>query len=48
MAAGRTFSAVAGLLGMELLVGAAYLVGGMLLLAVFEAESRRRATLDRS
>jgi ABC-2 type transport system permease protein len=47
MAAGQPFSAVAGLLGMELLVGVIYLAGGMLLLTFFEAESRRRSTLER-
>jgi ABC-2 type transport system permease protein len=47
MAAGQPLGAVAGLLGMELLVGVVYIAGGMLLLTFFEAESRRRATLER-
>ncbi len=47
MAAGQPLGAVRGLLGIELLVGAIYLAAGMLLLVIFEAESHRRATLER-
>jgi ABC-2 type transport system permease protein len=47
MAAGQPLGAVGGLLGIELLVGAIYLAAGMLLLVIFEAESHRRATLER-
>jgi ABC-2 type transport system permease protein len=46
-AGGQPLGATAGLLGKELLVGAVYLACGMVLLTVFEAESRRRSTLDR-
>lgn len=48
LAAGRSFGSVAGMLGLELLVGGVYLIAGMGLLAIFEAESRRRSTLDRA
>jgi ABC-2 type transport system permease protein len=44
--AGMSGSEVAGLLGTELLVGAAYSVLGLLLLAWLERASRRNATLE--
>jgi ABC-2 type transport system permease protein len=43
---GASLASVAGLLGREALVGLAYAVIGYGLLRLFEAESRRRATLD--
>jgi ABC-2 type transport system permease protein len=46
LAGGATWGAVAGAVGTEVLVGAGYLVGGLVLLAYFEAESRRSATLE--
>jgi ABC-2 type transport system permease protein len=46
LAAGAQLSDVAGLLGREALVGATYAALGYLLLRLFEAESRRRASLD--
>jgi ABC-2 type transport system permease protein len=48
LAAGRSFGSVAGMLGTELLIGGVYLIAGTGLLTIFEAESRRRATLDRA
>lgn len=46
LAAGRGLEAAAPALGLELLVGAGYAVLAALLLKVFEAESRRRASLE--
>ncbi len=46
LAAGESWSEVAGLVRAELLVGLLYVVVGLVLLAVFERESRHRATLD--
>ncbi|MBB3100096.1 ABC-2 type transport system permease protein [Actinoplanes campanulatus] len=46
LAAGRGLDAAAPALGRELLVGAGYAVLAALLLKVFEAESRRRASLE--
>ncbi|MDI6098299.1 ABC transporter permease [Actinoplanes sp. NEAU-A12] len=46
LAAGRGLDAAAPALGQELLVGAGYAVLAAVLLRVFEAESRRRASLD--
>ncbi|MBO3738238.1 ABC transporter permease [Actinoplanes flavus] len=46
LAAGRGLEAAAPALGRELLVGAGYAVLAALLLKVFEAESRRRASLE--
>jgi ABC-2 type transport system permease protein len=46
LAAGARLSDVAGLLGREALVGATYAALGYVLLRLFEAESRRRASLD--
>jgi ABC-2 type transport system permease protein len=48
LAAGGSFGSIAGMLSIELLVGGVYLVAGMGLLTIFEAESRRRSTLDRA
>lgn len=48
VAAGASWTSVTPLLQVEALVGVAYLVLGILLLRVFEAESRRHATLDRA
>jgi ABC-2 type transport system permease protein len=46
IAAGRGFGAAAPALGQELLVGAGYAVLAAILLRIFEAESRRRASLE--
>jgi ABC-2 type transport system permease protein len=46
LADGATLGSVAGLLGREALVGAGYVVVGMVMLSYFEWESRRRATLE--
>jgi ABC-2 type transport system permease protein len=46
LAAGASLSDVSGLLGTEALIGLAYGAVGYGLLRFFEAESRRRATLD--
>ncbi|BCY06182.1 ABC transporter permease [Actinoplanes sp. L3-i22] len=46
LAAGRGLGAAAPALGRELLVGAGYALLAAVLLRVFEAESRRRASLD--
>ena len=46
LAAGRGLDAAAPALGQEMLVGAGYAVLAAVLLKVFEAESRRRASLD--
>lgn len=43
---GASLSAVSGQIGLELLIGLAYAVLAGVLLRVFEAESRRRASLD--
>lgn len=43
---GASFGSVAPRIGLELLIGAAYAVLAGVLLKVFEAESRRRASLD--
>jgi ABC-2 type transport system permease protein len=48
LAAGAPPSTVAGLIGVEFLIGVAYAVAGLLLLRAFEDESRRRSTLDRT
>jgi ABC-2 type transport system permease protein len=48
LAAGAPSSAVAGQIGVEFLIGVVYAVVGLLLLRVFEDESRRRSTLDRT
>jgi ABC-2 type transport system permease protein len=45
--AGASFRSVAGLVGDELLVGACYAVAAYALFRLFEAEARRRATLER-
>jgi ABC-2 type transport system permease protein len=45
--AGASFRSVAGLTGQELLVGACYGVAAYTLFRLFEAEARRRATLER-
>jgi ABC-2 type transport system permease protein len=45
VAAGDTIASVSGLLGTELLVGAAYAAVGLLTLRVLETQSRRHATL---
>jgi ABC-type multidrug transport system permease subunit len=46
LAAGRGLGAAAPAIGQELLVGAVYAVVATMLLKFFEAESRRRASLD--
>jgi ABC-2 type transport system permease protein len=46
VAAGASLSSVSGLIGKELEVGLAWAVGSYLLLRFFEAEGRRRATLE--
>jgi ABC-2 type transport system permease protein len=46
VASGARFGSVAGLVGHEALVGVAYAAAGLLALRLFEAESRRRATLE--
>jgi ABC-2 type transport system permease protein len=46
VAGGDSFGSVAGLTGEELLVGACYAVAAYALFRVFEAESRRRASLE--
>lgn len=46
VAAGASFRSVAGLTGEELLVGACYAVAAYALFRLFEAESRRRASLE--
>jgi ABC-2 type transport system permease protein len=48
LVAGASTASVLGLVGEELLVGGAYLVGGYLLLRFFENQGRRHATLERS
>lgn len=47
LAAGAPLTSVIGKIGLELLVGIAYAVAGLLLLWLLEFESRRRSTLDR-
>lgn len=47
LAQGAPLASVTGLIGLELLAGIAYAVAGLLLLRLFEFESRRRSTLDR-
>jgi ABC-2 type transport system permease protein len=44
--AGESFGSVAGLMGDELLVGACYAVAAYTLFRLFEAEARRRASLE--
>jgi ABC-2 type transport system permease protein len=44
--AGAPLSSVAGLTGEELLVGACYAVAAYALFRLFEAEARRRASLE--
>jgi ABC-2 type transport system permease protein len=46
LAAGHSWREVSGLVGREAALGMAYLIAGTLLLYYFEAESRRRATLE--
>jgi ABC-2 type transport system permease protein len=46
IANGATWSQVSGLVGRELGIGLLYVAVGLVLLAVFERESRQRATLD--
>jgi ABC-2 type transport system permease protein len=46
LAAGAGWAEVRGLVGTEALIGTSYLVIGLVLLSYFEAESRRRATLE--
>ena len=46
IAGSADWSAVAGLVGTELFVGLLYVGLGLVLLAIFERESRHRATLD--
>jgi ABC-2 type transport system permease protein len=46
VAAGAPWSEVAGLVGTELFIGACYAVLGLSLLRFFEAQSRRKATLE--
>jgi ABC-2 type transport system permease protein len=48
LADGAAFGRVAGLLGTELAIGAAYMAVGYVLLRFFETMSRRHATLDRA
>ncbi len=48
VAGGASLASVRGLIAMELAVGAAYLVAGLLLLRYFEEQSRRQATLERT
>jgi ABC-2 type transport system permease protein len=45
---GASTSEVMGLVGVELVIGAAYAVAGYLLLRFFEDQGRRHATLDRT
>ena len=46
LAAGAGWDEVRGQVGTEALIGTCYLVIGLVLLSYFEAESRRRATLE--
>jgi ABC-2 type transport system permease protein len=46
VAGGASLSSVGGLLGTELLIGACYFAAAYVLLRVFEAEGRRRASLE--
>jgi ABC-2 type transport system permease protein len=46
LAGGASWSSVAGTVSIEFAVGVAYLCLGLLMLALFESESRRHATLD--
>jgi ABC-2 type transport system permease protein len=46
LAAGASLAKVGGQLGLEIAVGSAYLVAGLVLLRLVEVEARRRATLD--
>jgi ABC-2 type transport system permease protein len=48
LANGATAGSVLDLIGTELLVGAAYLVAGYVLLRFFEGQGRRHATLERA
>jgi ABC-2 type transport system permease protein len=48
LADGASFASVADLVGVELLVGSAYLAAGFALLRLFEGQGRRHATLERS
>jgi ABC-2 type transport system permease protein len=48
LADGASFASVADLVGVELLVGSAYLAAGFALLRFFEGQGRRHATLERS
>jgi ABC-2 type transport system permease protein len=48
LAVGAPPSTVAGQIGVEFLIGVGYAVVGLLLLRLFEDESRRRSTLDRT
>lgn len=45
---GASMSSVLDLVGTELVIGAAYLLAGYLLLRFFENQGRRHATLERS
>jgi ABC-2 type transport system permease protein len=47
LAAGAGLHTVTGLLGKELLVGAAYLIAGLALLRIFEHQGRHTGSLDR-
>jgi ABC-2 type transport system permease protein len=47
LAAGASLGHVAPLLGKEMLIGAIYLVAGLIMLSVFEREGRRTGALDR-
>ena len=46
VAGGASLSSVGGLIGTELLIGACYFAAAYVLLRVFEAEGRRRASLE--
>jgi ABC-2 type transport system permease protein len=48
LADGASFGSVTGLVGTELAIGLAYVVGGYLLLRFFEWQGRRHATLERA
>jgi ABC-2 type transport system permease protein len=47
LASGAALASVVEKIGLEFLIGMLYIVVGLLLLRIFESESRRRSTLDR-
>jgi hypothetical protein len=47
VADGADLSAITGLLGKELAIGAVYLTVGLVLVVLFEREGRRTGALDR-